>query len=240
MKFLPFVPALGILIVGCGGGTVPKPTSKTTETKNTKITAANQRSLFPFAEGNKWTFGMEVELELAGRSKQVIKGELMYKMTKVIKDSPTASRAIIEVWRDEKKQDEQEWGVDDKGIYQISMKGNRQAYSPKQPVIRFPVKDQDTFQWEGSGMTPISKPGTMKYVFKADGMQMVDTDMGTLNGLFMQSGGTFKASDGTPGGLAVNAWFGPGIGLLRYRQLIRLKGGNTTITLRLKSYTVKK
>ena len=238
MKTLPSIFLTGALAVGCGTpGT--KVAAKTPDVKQASVTVKNQRTLFPFVEGNTWTFGLEISAQIANRPKQNLTGVLEYKVSKVFKDSPTATRAIIEVLQDGKKQDEQEWGNDEKGIFQVSMKSTRQAYSPKQPVIRFPVKDQDTFRWEGTGLTPDGKQGSMKYVYKNDGMQNVDTEMGQMNALFMQSAGTFKGNDGSIGQLVVNAWFTPGVGLVRYRQVIQLKGANTSITLRLKSYTVK-
>ncbi len=239
MKFSPHIFLFGLMTIGCGSSNA-KPVQNSPEVREVKVSAENQQSLFPFVEGNTWSFATEVVAESTNRPKQIMSGILEYKVAKVIQDSPTSKRAIIEVSSDGKKQDEQEWSSDEKGIFQISMKSPRVPFLPKQPVVRFPVKDQDTYRWEGTGLTPLGKQGSMRYAYKNDGMQTVDTEMGQMNGMFLQTGGTFKATDGTVGQLIVNAWFSPGVGLVRYKQEIQVKGGKSAITLRLKSYNVKK
>ncbi|MEI7986461.1 MAG: hypothetical protein WCI55_12615 [Armatimonadota bacterium] len=226
-------------LAGCG-----KPDPKTSAKPalpDIKITAENQRTLFPFAVGNTWTYAIEIVSEGKDRPKETRTGEIQYKVTKVSNDSGDSVRATLAVMQDGKQQDEQDWSCDSKGIFQLSSKSSKTPYSPKQPVIRFPVKDQDEFKWEGTGITPIGKQGKMEYAFKNDGIQKnVDTEMESMPALFMQSAGKFMSSDGTAGQLVSNSWFSPGVGLIRYRQVIGLKGMNSAITLRLKSYNVKK
>jgi hypothetical protein len=226
-------------LAGCGKSD-PK-TSAKPKVPDLKITAENQRSLFPFAVGNTWSYAIEIVSEGKDRPKETRTGEIQYKVVRVSNDSSDSVRATLAVMQDGKQQDEQEWSCESKGIFQLSSKSSKTPYSPKQPVIRFPVKDQDEFKWEGTGITPIGKQGKMVYAFKNDGIQKnVDTEMESMPALFMQSAGTFKASDGTAGQLVSNSWFSPGVGLIRYRQVIGLKGVNSAITLRLKSYNVKK
>jgi hypothetical protein len=236
-QLLAIIPILAL--AGCGKSD-PKQ-SKKAEPPAPKITAQNQRSLFPFSEGNSWNYDLEIVTEGKDRQKETRTGEIQYKVSKVTKGSDDSIRATLSVKEGGKVLDEQEWSIESNGIFQYSSKSVKTPFTPKQPVIRFPVKDQDEFKWEGTGMTPIGKPGKMKYAFKNDGIQKnVDTEMGSMPGLFMQSAGTFQASDGIAGELITNSWFSPGVGLIRYRQVIGLKGVNSAITLRLKSYNVKK
>ena len=81
----------------------------------------------------------------------------------------------------------------------------------------------------------------MKYKYKNDGIQQnVDTEQGSMSALFMQTEGSFKTSDAIDGKLIVNSWFTPGVGLIRFRQVVQVKTVTSSITLRLKSYNVKK
>ena len=242
MKFSVLFTVLGLALVGCGnsGNSGAKPVAKSSEVVEVKVTPQNQLSLFPLVEGNSWTYVMEVSAESVNQPKQSLKTELQYKVTKLTKDSADSARATLAVMQDGKQQDEQEWGYDKNGIYQISAKASKIEFSPKQPVIRFPVKDQDTFKWNGTGQTPVGKLGTMRFAYKEDGMQTVDTEMGQMSAFFVQSGGTFIVNKGIQGQVVMNSWYTPGIGLVRFRQVIYVKGANSSITLRLKSYNVKK
>ena len=240
MKAPQLIVLLGIVSIGCGNSDSKPAAKKTAEANAVKVTAENQKSLFPFAVGNTWSYSMEVNAEAVNRPRQSINGVLTYTITKVTKDSATSSRAMMQVTRDGKKQDEQEWLCDDKGIYQTSMKAGQPTFSPRQPVILFPAGKEGNFKWEGTGTTPVGKPGQMTYAYKNDGLQTVDTEMGSMTGVFMQSVGSFKTNDGLGGAIGVNAWYSPGVGLIRYRQDLRLKDAVSSIVLRLKSYNVKK
>ena len=233
------VALLGIISLGCSS-TAPKPADPKSDVKALTITSKDQKTLFPFAEGNTWIYTLEIAAQATNTPKKSMSGELRYTISKVFNDSPTASRAIIDVFQGTKKSDTQEWGCDDKGLFIISTGADHKAYSSRQPILHFPIKDQDSFKWEGSGTTPVGKPGKMTYAYKYDGTQMVDTDMGQMNAAFMQSAGVFKTDSGEFGKLGVNSWYCPGVGLVRYRQEIELKNAATAITLRLKSYNVKK
>lgn len=232
LVFAPF-------IIGCGKPDqklVPKSVAQTVT-----ISEQNQRSLFPFAEGNSWIYLLEIVRQSPNQPRQSTNEEIEYKVTKVVKESDDMVRATISVIQNGKVMDVQGWSCDKNGIFQNSMKPQPVAYSPKQPVILFPAKTIGEFNWEGSGLTPIGKPGTMKYKYKNDGIQQnVDTEQGSMSALFMQTEGSFKTSDGIDGKLIVNSWFTPGVGLIRFRQVVQVKTVTSSITLRLKSYNVKK
>lgn len=231
--------ALGFALSGCGssGPEAPKKDSKTPENK-ILVDAAKQSSLFPFKEGNSWTYAVEIQRQLNKKPRENATLEMEYRVTKVTKDGGF-TKATLAIMQNNVKKDEQVWGMDDKGIYQVAMRSSQNPYNPKQPVLRFPVKDQDEFKWDGSGLTPVGKMGQMTYAFKVDGLQDADTEMGSMHCVYMQSAGSFKNTDKTVGIIAVNSWFAPGIGLARYRQVIKVKEGESAITLRLKRYTVK-
>jgi hypothetical protein len=184
--------AAGLVVIGCGGPDAAKTTEKKTEVKDVKVTPENQASLFPFTEGNSWVFNVDIQRQAAGKQSQTGSGQIEYRVVKVTKGSDGETRATLEVSQDGGKKDLQEWATDSKGIYQTSMKTEKIQFSPKQPVIRFPVKDQDEFNWQGTGLTPIGKSGKMSYGYKNDGMQVADTDMGSMSCVYIQSAGKFE------------------------------------------------
>jgi hypothetical protein len=241
MKFLVGLTVASVLLclTGCGSSEY-KPVKQAIKVKEYKLDPNNYANLFPFTEGNRWTYALESSAQVQGQPNTETVAEFEYRVKQVIKESPTATRAILEVYRDTELREEQEWMVDATGLYQMSLGKDRRAFSPKQLVLKFPIKEGETSSWEGSGPTPLAKPGTMKYQFKVDKIQPIDTDVQgeALSGLFVENAGTFKA-DGQEGILAQNTWYVPGVGLARYKQVLKLKGVEAVLTLRLKSYTVK-
>jgi hypothetical protein len=228
-----------LVLVACGKSEY-KPATSLIKPKEYKLDPNNLANLFPFAEGNTWTYNMESSLQVPGKPAQNSDSEYQYKVARVVKESDTATRAILEVYRDGERKDDQEWLVDSTGLYQLSMGANRTAFNPKQIVLKFPIKAGEMVTWEGTGPLPIGGIGTLKYNFKAEELQIIDTDVKgeTMKGLFVENAGTFKNDKGE-GILAQNTWYVPGVGLARYKQVIKLKDGEAVLTLRLKSYTVK-
>ncbi|HLO99717.1 MAG TPA: hypothetical protein VK171_14080 [Fimbriimonas sp.] len=243
MKHIHFVlPFVGLIaIVGCGDSKdVPAQAAvKKPEPKKMNLTADNQQTLYPLTEGSSWVYTMELERQLEGKQAERGQALLEYRVTKSFKESATATRATVEVYRNDVMEDTQEWYKDNSGVYQVSVGKDKRAYSPPQYIVKFPVKDQEEYTWKGTGTTPVGKRGELSYVFKCEGFMNADTDMGAMHSVFISSSGSFKAGDGQEGIIATNSWFAQDIGLIRYRQMVRIKGGQSTITLKLKSYTVK-
>ncbi|MEI8280866.1 MAG: hypothetical protein WCG75_00535 [Armatimonadota bacterium] len=243
MKIQSVIVVCVLAIVGCSKSDPAGTTNKPKVAPEVQITTQNQKSLFPFAVGNSWTFAMEVSLETPNQPRSTGNLIVQYTVTKIATEGSTV-KATLDVSNNGKVQDQQVWAVDSTGIYQVSTRPTPRPdallFEPKQPVMRFPIKNQETFIWEGKGLTPVNKKGTMKYAFKCDGNQTVDTDMGSMNALFMQTGGSFKTDEGVLGNIIINAWFSPGVGLARYRQEIITKTAKSSITMRLKSYNIKK
>jgi hypothetical protein len=211
--------------------------------KQVEVNAQNEKTLFPIAEGNSWIFSMETKRELAGRpadqNPPPQTSEVEYKVAKVVDEGKGVYRAIFDLYKDGEKRDEQEWISEDFGYSLLSMSKNRIAYTPRQPIIRYPVTIDREYDWEGTGATPTGAKGSMKYHYKYNGLQDVDTEMGAISGMMLESVGSFKNDDGGEGTIANNSWFAPGIGLIRYKQVVGVKEGRSSITLRLKSYNVK-
>src|SRR5687767_3004211 len=105
-------------VVGCGkggGSYEPKPLKKPAS-----ATAAKDADLMPLAVGNQWTY--EVTGQAVAKNGQVVQiaGELTWKVVKVDK-SGGETRAIVDVVSKDKRTDRQEWLINSKGIYQVSI-----------------------------------------------------------------------------------------------------------------------
>lgn len=243
MKYRYFVLSfIGVIAAsGCGESkdTPAQTTTKKPEPKKMNLTADNQQTLYPLTEGSSWVYSMELERQMTGKQAERGQSLLEYRVAKSVKEGATATRATVEVYRNDVMEDTQEWYKDNSGVYQVSVGKDKKAYTPPQFIVKFPIKDQEEYTWKGNGTTPVGKRGELNYIFKCEGMMNADTDMGAMHSVFVSSSGSFKAGDGQEGIIATNSWFAQDIGLIRYRQLVKIKGGQSTITLKLKSYTVK-
>lgn len=223
-------------LVGCGSGTYkPVPVKEPKAEDSAKITP---EQLYPLTVGNKWTYALEITRELEGKPAESGTVEIGYEVKSVSNPSAGVKRAVITMTEDGKPKDEQSWETDSTGVHQLSVGANPISFSPKQTIVKFPIKFDEVIDYKGSGITPLGQQGTMEYKFSTHEMQPVDTDAGRMNGLFIESSGTFKASSGE-GVVGNNSWFVPGVGLARFKQIVQVKGGRSSLTLRLKSYTIK-
>ena len=227
-----------VAVAGCGKKDAYVPAAVKKEAAVT-IDKSNQTQLYPVSVGASWVYEMELSREEKGKPTQKGNFNIEYRIAKVIKESDTAQRVIFETYQEGTKKDEQEWLFNSDGIFMMSLKQDRVAYEPKQPILPFPIEQGKEFTWKGKGITPAGGRGEMDYKYKVGETQPTDTDMGTLNALFCESSGTFKNSDGSAGVIGTNTWFALGKGLVRYKQMIVVKNVRSVITLRLKSYTVK-
>jgi hypothetical protein len=228
--------ALAIAVVGCG-----KSEYKPVPVKDVKVEATDKvtpEQLYPLKVGNKWTYALEISREIEGKPAQTGTVEIGYEVKSVSNPSTGVTRGVIMMSEEGKEKDEQVWEIDSTGVHQISVGKTPIAFSPKQTIVKFPLKFEDIYDYKGTGITPLGETGTMDYKFSTHEMQPVDTDSGRMSGFFIESSGTFK-SPKAEGVVGNNSWFVPGVGLARFKQVVQIKGGRSSLTLRLKSYTIK-
>lgn len=230
------VGALALVAIGCGKGEY-----KPVPVKDAKVEVADKltpEQLYPLKVGNKWTYALEITRELEGKPAESGKVEIGYEVKSVSNPATGVTRGVILMTEEGKEKDEQVWEIDSTGVHQISVGKAPITFSPKQTIVRFPLKMDEVTDYKGTGITPLGETGTMDYKFSTHEMQQVDTDSGRMSGLFIESSGTFKTpkSEGVVGN---NSWFVPGVGLARFKQVVQVKGGRSSLTLRLKSYTIK-
>jgi hypothetical protein len=221
------------------------PEKVTVKAKKTELDMSNPAELFPFTEGNTWTYNLEATRTTTQGSGSS-SAELEYRVKSVSTTGKT-KKVVLETFQDGNKLDEQEWQTDDTGIYQVSIGigDKKRVFTPPQQIVKFPPTKDAEGSWTGTGPIPSGGIGPQKYRSKIGEMQEIDTDIlnERLTGLFVENFGTFegKTTDGktVPGEIGTNSWFVPKVGLGRYKQVIAVPGGKSEITLRLKSYTVK-
>ncbi|CAN5525073.1 hypothetical protein BH11ARM2_BH11ARM2_01630 [soil metagenome] len=220
------------LLIGCGGPKAyqPKPVAKVAETT---LVAATPEDLIPLREGDQWVYDVENGTNV-GKGDVPERSELTIEVERV--ESKGDGRvATLRVLRDGHEVDTWHWLVNAKGLFQTTgtVRGATVAYSPPQPMILFPVKEDATYGWNGKGVCPDGNPGTMKSMYKVLGVMDADTGMGKKSGIAIESTQDFT-STANKGGMASTTWYAPKIGILRIVQTtVVAKGAAIKSTLRL-------
>lgn len=233
MKLPISVIIIASVAVGCsggsGGGYVPTPTPKI---EPITIQAGQESNLFPLAAGNSWTY-LATTVARSGNQTQQGTKDAIFKVTKV-EDIAGGKRATLELTIDDKVVDRQVWVVNSKGIYQVSVSGQRpRTFSTPIPAITFPVETGKKFSWSGG-----DGRAKMSYDNEVVGIGEVDTDMKRMSALSVDAKGTSVANNVTEK-TERTIWFVPGVGIVRIRESTVGTNAASELLLSLKSYTVK-
>lgn len=238
MKSYWLVPVLSVSLVGCGKSEYV-PQKPKVEVSTVDLTTLKPEQLMPLKEGNSWTYELSVVRAEADKPEVQGTAELTYTVKGVSNPSNGVTRATLAVTENGNPKDNQVWETDANGVYQLSVGSNPITFTPRQQIVKFPLKPDEKYKYEGTGVSPLGGSGKLSYEFAMHEMQPVDTDSGSLNGFFVESSGTFKGERGE-GVVGNNSWFVPDVGLARFKQVIKDAKSSTAITLRLKSYNIKK
>lgn len=230
--------AMGLLAIGCGkkseNSYKPKAAPKI---QPASVKPGEEAALFPFASGNQWVYEATAGAQANTGQQSGGAFELTFKITKV-EEGANGKIAFMSIIRDGKVASDQKWVVNSKGLYQASSKIGEGDFQPMQPQVMFPVTDGSEFSWSGVGPRPVGKPGPYKLNSKVLGPQEVDTGVGRLSAIAVESTGSWK--DGNKQiQVATTSWWAPGIGLVRYVQNTNDGTIATAQTLKLKSHTLK-
>jgi hypothetical protein len=220
-------------VAGCGRGGGGYQ-AKQVETIEPARVGSDIGTLFPMAEGNQWTYTIETQIRRAGQE-----GSGSDEVTlRVAKSEQTSEgvRATIEVVRSGEVVEKQVWLSNDTGIYQIAA-GKEIPFTSPQPVVVAPVEPGQTFSWKGSGLLPGGQTGGSTIENIVRGPQEVDTDLGRMSGIAVES--RFTATDGSGAGTSM-IWFAPGVGIVRFKQQAQFGNDAHVQLLRLKSHSLKK
>jgi hypothetical protein len=228
--------ATSAVLVGCGGkggGSYQPKADKTPPV--VQVSPGKERMLFPMAVGNQWVYdvsGMAVD----NQGRQIsFSGEVTWKVTKVEPAANGGTRATIDVSTQGKRNDQQVWMVDSKGLFQLSIGlGNKKTnFTPALPAIVFPVEPGREFNWKGIGVRPGLNPGSTATKSKIIGTKQVDVVTGPpMSAIEVKTDTDFGKSVGSA---TSSAYFAPNVGIIRYVHEVRSKQP-TRLVLRLKSH----
>ena len=233
MKLPISVVIIAAIAVGCSGGSgdgyVPKPVPKI---EPITIQAGQETALFPLAPGNSWTYVATTVARSGNRTQQGTK-DAIFKVTKV-ENVSGGKQANLELSIDGKVVDRQVWLVNSKGIYQVSVSGQRpRKFSTPIPAVTFPVETGKKFSWSGG-----DGRAKMSYTNEVVGIGEVDTEIKRLSALAIDAKGTSVANNVSEK-TERTIWFVPGVGIVRIRESTVGKDAASELLLSLKSYTVK-
>ncbi len=229
---------LSLVLGGClHGGATGYERQPVAEIEPVKLSTGQDANLIPLDKGSIWNYSFESEQESNGKVGQGQGAILTYQVT----ESETANNsthATFELLQEKTVIERQRWIEDTTGVYQVSVGPKETAFSTPQPVMMFPVKDHQTFEWRGTGICPDGNWGQIVAKSKVLGSQDVDTDVGRISAIAVETNVTFTVS-GKAGSAISTTWFKPGVGIVRFKQETLGDKIKTISILRLKNYSLK-
>ncbi len=185
--------------------------------------------LFPTTPGAQSTFA-------AGTSQLTLR-------VKGVKDSGEDKIVTVELVEKDAVTDLVEWQVGPKGIFQLNAR-NGQKYDPPQMSAAPDFASRAELKYAGKGPFPsveTGKPdyGTMNGLLRNRGIETVDTDMGQIQALAVESGYNYE-SGGKKYAIRNTTWFAPKYGIVRFIQsTLREDGAKSEIAMKLKGFRSK-
>jgi hypothetical protein len=223
MKRTLLLMPLALLLVACGSGDKYQPKKQAT-IKPVAFEAGQEATLMPFKVGNQWVYTAEV-----GAQKQ----EVTFRVTDV-RTEGDATIATMATSSPGTPTRESQWRMDSTGIYQVS-DGSDRKFEPPQLIFPFPAKLYELREMKSDGPVP-GGAGPFDLSVRFIGTQEVDTDMGRMSALAVESVTSWTTPDGPARSIAVT-WWVPEIGFVRQRQEIITQAGSGVIVMKLKSHS---
>lgn len=231
--------AAALTIVGCGnsGGASnykPKPPAKV---ESAEVQPGQEATLLPLAVGTQWVYTTAVRVTQKDGQSGSTTGELTFRIT-AVRDVSGGKEADIDIINNEgKKAEKQTWLVDGSGITQVAGGDKGDKFAPPLASIMFPIKVDESFSWKGVGPFPGGMAKSASAKSKVLGYEEVDTDMGRMQGLAVETRMNWTATDGKKGQSYGTTWWRPNYGFIRFRQEIQVGDLTAVQMFRLKSYT---
>lgn len=238
---------LALVAVGCGSSEKeykpePKKTSAVTE-----VPAGEDKTLFPISVGNQWTYNSVSESVVDGKPRRV---EMNITMEiKKVEPEGTGQKVTVEMREEDVVKSTQIWKVDDTGVYQVSVatETTSASFNPPQLLLKFPVKVDEEWTYNGSGPTALGLKSSIKAKSKNKGPQITDTYAGEVSAYSIETTsqltGTGTTQDGKSvplaGSMQAVAFYAPKMGMVRLQQTVAGRTGGETVTLQLMQSNVK-
>jgi len=239
--------AAAVTVVGCGSSSKEYTPAKVTTATVTPITAGQEATLFPISVGNQWTYSSVSESVVENRPRRV---ELTITMeVKSVTPDGNGQKVALEVREGDVVKSTQTWRVDDTGVYQLGLSaGSTSAsFTPPQLLLKFPVKEDETWEYSGTGPTALGVATTIKAKSINKGPQLTDTYAGQVSAYRVETtydlSGTAKTTDGKTvplkGSMISDTYFAPKLGMVRLKQTVAGATGRETVTMQLLQSVIK-
>jgi hypothetical protein len=198
---------------------VVKPNVKVAPSAPQAPPAPTVAELFPLSKGNSWTYDVEV----GGKSEP----EMIWTVVKSEKVEDGV-RATIEL-DSGNSIEQQTWLQTDKGLYQVSG-ADRMQNEPPQPMFQTPLTAGSRFTYSGKAHSMNGETGTINAQGVVLGMQEVDTGVGKLKAMAVETNSSYRETGDTTEAV-ITTWYAPKVGMVRFRM--EVKGAPTSLlTLR--------
>lgn len=187
---LAFLLLPALLVVGCskssGGGSYKS--IGVDEIKGGKIDEATPANVFPLVVGNSWTYDVSQRTVANGQAQEAPPSSVTFTVTAAKTDTNGDQIGEVEIRNSNDEVSEiQKWRINKEGLFMYSSgKPSLQtAFTPPSPFVKFPLKKNEVFAWNGNGPAPttegkaVNYKGTLKFI----GDVVADTMVGQYNAL---------------------------------------------------------
>lgn len=236
LRFL--YPLLAVVLCSCGPTTTPVTQAK--EQPVIYYEAKSAKDIFPFSEGNAWTYSVEVE-QYSQSGVRRGTGEQTNKVIKVrqIQEGTEADIQMLDAKN--KPIGVMTVRVTDKGLYQIAVQGGNRRLSPDspQPICLWPLKAGQKVTWKGKTLMPGTPAlGSIVMTVEMKGEYETDTPAGRFKAYRVDVTQKYRYQ-GTDYQTNQVMWFTPKVGLVKTQERIVSPKGVNVFVMSLKSHTIK-
>ena len=233
--------SLALSVAGCGksGSSEYKPVAPK-EPETVTVSPGQESILFPTTVGNRWTYDSVSEAVAPNGMIRTPATITLEVKANTPADANGIARATVEVSKGEVLQDRQIWAFKSDGVFQEQIGLDKpQKPDPMQLTIPFPLEKDKPVAWKGKAMGATGTVVDIDQEVINKGPEDVDTIVGMLNAYRVETTQRFKVKENDVTVTNI-AWWAPKIGLVRYKQEVKVGARKLQMqTLMLKQYTVK-
>ncbi len=232
--------ALAVLLGVAACGPSELPAAKPDAAEATDATeGGSAHDLFPLAEGNRWTYTIEIEQHFADQAPAISVGTQVWHVAKVTDVDGGKQALIKELNEEEKAVGELVFLVTEDAVHLVSALANGKRYNlnPPLPIGVWPNEPGKTLTWSGTGIS--DDPNLeLETTITAKGMMEVDTASGRVEAYRVDISTRPKGGGGNPASDS-SYWFAPGKGIVRNVDKLLTQNAFRKTTLKLKGETIR-
>lgn len=224
-------------VAACGPSELPSTKPNAAEAQ--KASEGSAHDLLPLAEGNRWTYTIEIEQIVSNQPPVITIGTRVWHVAEV-KEVEGGKQAVIkELNEEEKPVGELVIRVTDEGVYLVSAVANGKRYTlkPPLPIGVWPNEAGKTLTWNGTGIS--DNPNLeLSTTITAKGSMEVDTASGRVRAYRVDISTRPKDGTGNPASDS-SYWFAPGKGVVRNVDKLLTQNLYRKTTIKLKGETIR-